>query len=97
MPNLYFWEPESRSHGILQAVLPWDVCQRVVNRKLATHIGDEFPTGSPNGAGREALVILYVRPEEANDNWFPGFYRIDSNVMEIRKALLVPPRTHKEA
>jgi hypothetical protein len=97
MPNLYFWEPESQTHAILQAVLPWEVCERVVNRKLATRMGDEFPTESPNDPTRDSVVILYVRPEEANDNWFPGFYHIDLDVTEIREALVVPPRKHKKA
>ncbi len=96
MPNLYFWEPESQTHAILQAVLPWEACERVVSRKLATRIGDEFPTESPIETGRDSVVILYVRPEEANDHWFPGFYRIDSDVMEIREALVVSPGKPKK-
>jgi hypothetical protein len=92
MPNLYFWEPEKQNHGILQAVLPWEDCERGVNRKSATRIGDEFPTESPNGTSQAVVVILYVRPEEANEKWFPGFYRIDSDVAEIREALVVAPK-----
>jgi hypothetical protein len=92
MPNLYFWEPEKQNHGILQAVLPWEDCDRVVARASAIRLGDEFPTESPDRASHAAVVILYVRPEEANEKWFPGFYRIDSDVTEIREALVAAPK-----
>jgi|ERR1700723_147871 hypothetical protein len=87
MPNLYFWEPENQTHGILHAVLPWDECDRVINRSLATRLGDEFPSRSSNGSSHGTLAILYVRSEEANDQWSAGFYRIDADVTEIRNGL----------
>jgi hypothetical protein len=87
MPNLYFWEPENQTHGILHAVLPWDDCDRVINRSLATRLGDEFPTRPNNGSAHGTLAILYVRSEEANEQWSAGFYRIDADVTEIRKGL----------
>jgi hypothetical protein len=87
MPNLYFWEPENQTHGILHAVLPWDECDRVINRSLATRLWDEFPSRSSNGSSHGTLAILYVRTEEANDQWSAGFYRIDADVTEIRNGL----------
>jgi hypothetical protein len=87
MPNLYFWEPENQTHGILHAVLPWDECDRVINRALATRLGDEFPSRTNNGNTHGTLAILYVRSEEANEQWTAGFYRIDSDVTEIRNGL----------
>ena len=85
MPNLYFWEPENQSHGILHAVLPWEDCDRVVDRASAIRLGDEFPTESINGNSHATVAILYVRPEEANEEWLAGFYRLDADVTEIRE------------
>ena len=87
MPNLYFCESEDQSRGMLRAVLSWEDCNRVVNYGSAIHLGDEFPSGSINGSCRSTVAILYVRPEEANEEWGAGFYRIDADVTEIDKAL----------
>jgi hypothetical protein len=87
MPNLYFWEPENQTHGILHAVLPWDECNRVIDRALATRLGDEFPSRPNKWSAHPTLVILYVRSEEANQEWTSGFYRIDADVHEIRRGL----------
>jgi hypothetical protein len=87
MPNLYFCESENQSRGMLRAVLSWEDCNRVVNYGSAIHLGDKFPSGSTNGSCRSTVAILYVRPEEASENWGAGFYRIDADVMEIDEAL----------
>jgi hypothetical protein len=88
MPNLYFWEPEMQNHGILQAVLPWEDCERVIDRASAIRLGDEFPSRPIHGCAHATLAILYVHPEEANENWFAGFYHIDADVMEIHDGLV---------
>ena len=72
---------------MLRAVLSWEDCNRVVNYGSAMHLGDEFPSGTINGSGRSTVAILYVRPEEASEKWGAGFYRIDTDVMEIDEAL----------
>ena len=95
MPNLYFWEPEKQNHGILQAVLPWEASDRVVDRALAIRLGDEFPIELLSGAGC-AVVILYVRPEEANEDWIAGFYRIDADLTGIHAAPRDPPKKPRE-
>jgi hypothetical protein len=87
MPNLYFCESENQSRGMLRAVLSWEDCNRVVNYGSAIHLGDEFPRGSINGSCRSTVAILYVRSEEASEKWGAGFYRIDTDVMEIDEAL----------
>jgi hypothetical protein len=87
MPNLYFCESENQSRGMLRAVLSWEDCNRVVNYGSAIHLGDEFPSGSINGSCRSTVAILYVRPEEAREKWGAGFYRIDTDVMEIDESL----------
>ncbi len=87
MPNLYFCESENQSRGMLRAVLSWEDCNRVVNYGSAIHLGDEFPCGTINGSCRSTVAILYVRPEEASEKWGAGFYRIDTDVMEIDEAL----------
>jgi hypothetical protein len=87
MPNLYFCESGNQSRGMLRAVLSWEDCDRVVNYGSAIHLGDEFPSGSISGSCRSTVAILYVRPEEATEKWGAGFYRIDTDVMEIDEAL----------
>jgi hypothetical protein len=93
MPNVYFWEPEIQNHGILHAVLSWDECDRVLDCASATRLGEEFPTGSIDLDGSATVAILYVRPEEANDVWTAGFYRIDADVTKIREAIRALKRT----
>jgi hypothetical protein len=87
MPNLYFWEPEQQNHGILHAVLAWDECDRVLGCASATCLGAEFPTGSRNSDSPARIAILYVHPEEANQLWVAGFYRVDADAMKIHEAL----------
>ena len=87
MPNLYFWEPENQNHGILQAVLAWDECDRVLGSASAANLGAEFPTGSANVGSSATAPILYMRPDEANEVWVAGFYRVDADVTKIHKAL----------
>jgi hypothetical protein len=92
MPYLYFWEPESQNHGILQAVLPWEDCDRVFDRASAIRLGDEFPKGPINRYGQATVVIFYVLPEEANEKWLAGFYHLDADVTEIREAFVDAPQ-----
>jgi hypothetical protein len=87
MPNLYFWEPENQSHGILHAVLAWDECDRVLGCASATNLGADFPTGPVNVGSSATVAILYVRPDEANKVWVAGFYRVDTDVVKIHEAL----------
>jgi hypothetical protein len=87
MPNFYFWEPETQSHGILHAVLPWEDCGRAVDCVSAIRLGEEFPAERINGNGQVTVAIPYVRPEEANEKWLPGFYRLDADVTEIHEGL----------
>lgn len=84
MPNIYFWEPRHQSHGTLQAVLPWDHCERVIGPASATHLGAQFPTDSVNDSG--TLVILYVRPDEASDQWLSGF-RLNTDAATVHDAI----------
>jgi hypothetical protein len=93
MPNVYFWEPEIQNHGILHAVLSWDECDRVLDCATATHLGADFSSGSINLCGSATVAILYVRPEEANDVWTAGFYRIDADPMVIRERIRVFKKT----
>jgi hypothetical protein len=93
MPNVYFWEPEIQNHGILHAVLSWGECDRVLGFASATRLGAEFPTGSINLCGSATVAILYVHPEEANEIWIAGFYRIDADVTIIREAIRALRRT----
>lgn len=87
MPNLYFCEPENHSHRTLRAVLSWEECDRLVDRASAVHLGDDFPLGSVHGTNESTIAILYVCPEEANEKWLAGVYRIDADVTELNQAL----------
>jgi hypothetical protein len=87
MPKLYFWQPGNQSHGILQAVLPWKDCDRLVDRASALPVGDEFPTDSRNWNGQPTVAILHVHPEEANEKWIAGFYLLDMDIVEIHEGL----------
>jgi len=89
MPHLYFCEPDNQSHGTLRAVLSWEECDHVVDRASAIRLGDEFPVGSINANGQTTVAVLYVRPEEANEKWFAGFYRMNVEVTEITKTLRI--------
>jgi hypothetical protein len=93
MPNLYFWEPETQSHGILHAVLAWDECDRVLDCASAIPLGPEFPTGSMNVGSSATVAVLYVHPDEANKVWVAGFYRIDADATKIHEALGTLSRT----
>jgi len=87
MPNIYFWQPDSQGHAILQAVLRWEDCDRMLDRATAIRLGDELPSGLANGSGHGAVVVLYVSPAEANIQWTAVFYRLRAGVAEIHESV----------
>jgi len=87
MPDLYFLEPENHSHSTLRAVLSWEECDRLVDRTSAVRLGAEFPAGSINESNQSTIAILYVPPEEANEEWLTGVYRIEADVTDLNQTL----------
>ncbi len=100
MPKLYFCRSDNQSQGMLRAVLSWDECIRVMDLDSAIYVGTQFPSGSigPNRASE--VAILRVLPEESNEDWYAGYYRFDTSVMEMNEALQTlgeAPRTPPES
>jgi hypothetical protein len=87
MPNLYFCQPHAKNHGMLRAVLSVNECERVVSKHPVTFFGESFPTLAEGPSGEGDFAVLRVAAEESVGNWRPGFYRLDSNLVELNDAL----------
>jgi hypothetical protein len=87
MPNLYFCQPHAKNQGMLRAVLSVNECDRVVGKHPATFFGEDFPTLAESPSGEGDFAVLRFAAEESVGNWRPGFYRLDSNLVELNDAL----------
>ena len=85
MANLYFCQPSAGGQGILRAVLSRDDCQSLVQLGSATYFGEQFP--ALNGESTDFAVLL-VGAEEADGHWRSGFYRLNTDLMELNAKLL---------
>jgi hypothetical protein len=88
MPNLYFCQPHSRNQGMLRAVLSSDDCKALAKPGSATYLGEQFPSVSANGNGSRDFAVLKFSAEEAKGEWRPGFYRLDTDIMELNAVLM---------
>jgi len=88
MPNLYFCQPHSQNQGMLRAVLSREDCKYLADPKMVTYLGEQFPnlTQAPRD-GRDFAVLKFAA-EEADANWRCGFYRVDTDLMELNAVLL---------
>ena len=87
MPNLYFCQPHAKNQGMLRAVLSVNECERVVSKHPVTFFGDNFPSLAENGAAAVDFAVLRFAAEETIGDWRPGFYRLDSDLVELNDAL----------
>ena len=88
MPNLYFCQPHTRNQGMLRAVLSSEDCQALTQPSSATYLGEQFPAFASNGHETRDFAVLKFSVEEAKGEWRPGFYRLDTDIMELNAALM---------
>jgi hypothetical protein len=86
MPSLYFCQPHAKNQGMLRAVLSVQECERVASRAVITYVGEEFPNPAGGEENRD-FAVLSIASNETTEQWRPGYYRLDSDLMEINKAL----------
>jgi len=72
---------------MLRAVLSVNECERVVSKHPVTFFGESFPSLAEGPAGESDFAVLRFAAEETVGNWRPGFYRLDSNLVELNDAL----------
>jgi hypothetical protein len=87
MPTLYFCQPHAKNQGMLRAVLSINECERVVSKHPATFFGESFPSLSDGPAGAGDFAVLRFAAEETVGDWRAGFYRLDSDLVELNAAL----------
>ncbi len=73
---------------MLRAVLSVKECERVVSKHPVTFFGESFPSLEENGVGAGDFAVLRFAAEETVGNWRAGFYRLDSDLVELNDALL---------
>jgi hypothetical protein len=59
----------------------------VVSKHPVTFFGDSFPSLSGSQTGAGDFAVLRFAAEETVGNWRPGFYRLDSDLVELNDAL----------
>lgn len=87
MPNLYFCQPHAKNQGMLRAVLSLNECERVVSKHSVTFFGERFPSLTEGNTGGGDFAVLRFGPEETNGHWQPGFYRLESDLVELNDLL----------
>ena len=83
MPNLYFCE--SIKQSMLRAVLSREEAIGLLDHHSADYVGQKFPAKKKGRATNFALLRIFEA--EANQDWRPGFYRFDADIMRIYEAL----------
>ena len=71
---------------MLRAVLSPRDCDRVTSRATVTYVGEQFPAPAASVDSRD-FAVLRVGSEETTPQWRSGFYRLDSDLMELNQAL----------
>lgn len=87
MPNLYFCQPHAKNQGMLRAVLSVNECEAVVRTHPVKFFGERFPSLADEKAGGSDFAVLRFAAEETNGKWQAGFYRLDSDLVELNEAL----------
>jgi hypothetical protein len=88
MPNLYFCQPHSQNQGMLRAVLSREDCKYLTDPKRTTYLGEQFPNLAQNPRDGRDFAVLKFAAEEADGEWRCGFYRVDTDLMELNAVLL---------
>jgi len=68
-------------------VLSVNECEQVVREHPVTFFGDNFPSLADERAGAGDFAVLRFAAEETGGKWQPGFYRLDSDLVELNEAL----------
>ncbi|HKW57608.1 MAG TPA: hypothetical protein VJN42_09650 [Candidatus Acidoferrum sp.] len=87
MPNLYFCQPHAKNQGMLRAVLSVNECEAVVSKCPVVFFGDKFPSLSDHQEGEKDFAVLRFAAGETNGKWQAGFYRLDSDLVELNESL----------
>lgn len=72
---------------MLRAVLSVKECERVVSKHPVTFFGESFPSLGENGHGAGDFAVLRFAAEETVGDWRPGFYRLESDLVELNDDL----------
>jgi hypothetical protein len=88
MPNLYFCQPHAQNQGMLRAVISLDDCRHLVAPGTASYLGDQFPDFCGKPGGSSDFAVLSISPDEADAEWRAGYYRFDTDLMELNAQLL---------
>jgi hypothetical protein len=85
MPNIYYCQSLNRGCGILRAVLSWEEGINLLEQLSFCHTGQQFPTTAQDPAAD--FAVLRILDEELDEEWRPGFYRFDADIMRIEEVL----------
>lgn len=72
---------------MLRAVLSVNECEQVVSKHSVTFFGESFPSLGDGQPGANDFAVLRFAAEETNEHWQPGFYRLDSDLVELNDVL----------
>ena len=84
MANIYYSYPSNR-RGILRAVLASEAARFLLEGYPHKYVGQEFPAAGDDQ--REDLAVLRVIAGEADEEFQPGFYVLDEDIMYLEKEL----------
>ena len=87
MPNVYFCEGHAGDRGFLRAVLSLQQLKEVVSTHTCFYLGKKFPVSSDHTDEANQFAVLSIGKEQSDQDWRPGFYRFETGVMELDKAL----------
>lgn len=87
MPNIYYCQSINRGSGILRAVLSWEEGTKLLKLQPVQYAGPQFPTTTPGQ--KVDFAVISILEAEPNEEWHPGFYRFDANLVQIEEAVQV--------
>lgn len=85
MPNVYSYRRSGSPQGALHAVLTWDDCFHVLCTGLAHYLGKHLPDLSRETTD---FALFHVAAEEAEAEWAPGYYRLETDLVRLNRAIL---------
>lgn len=62
-------------------------CERVVSKHPVKFFGERFPSLSEGEVGAGDFAVLKFAAEETVGDWRAGFYKLDSDLVELNDAL----------
>lgn len=85
MPNIYYRYSINRGPGILRAVLSREEVRSLLKHLSVHYVGQQFPTAAQDHAGD--FAIIRILHEELGEEWEPGFYCFDADIMRVEDAI----------